>query len=85
MKKLILLLAFIAVFSTGCARRYVMTMENGNQITSHGKPVLKDGAYMYSDATGKQRAISSARVREIAPASMAGKSSNSGFSAKPKK
>ena len=64
-----LLLALI-VGPVGCARRYVMTMNNGTQVTSKGKPKLDQGTYKFKDVTGQERMVSAGRVREIAPASM---------------
>ena len=70
------------VLLTGCTRRYILTLTNGTQITARGKPKLQGGNYVFEDATGEQSYVSSARVREIAPASMAGRSSDSGYEIK---
>lgn len=66
---LLLLLAVLGL--TGCARSYVITLNNGSRITSHGKPKLQGGAYFYKDTEGKPASVPAGRVREIAPASMA--------------
>ncbi len=67
----VLLLA-LAIGPVGCARRYVMTMNNGTQTTAKGKPKLEQGVYKFKDVTGQEQSVSAGRVREIAPASMAG-------------
>ena len=51
-----------------------MTMSNGSQIDTHGKPKLKGAFYVYKDALGREGYVSTSRVREIAPASMADRS-----------
>ena len=56
---------------TGCAHHYVMKLNNGMQVTTASKPKLKEGVYYFNDAKGEEHAVSEARVREIAPASMA--------------
>ena len=64
-----LLIGLIAL--TGCAHGYVMKLNNGAQITTASKPKLKEGIYYFKDAKGEVHAMAAARVREIAPASMA--------------
>ncbi|HMP81606.1 MAG TPA: YgdI/YgdR family lipoprotein [Verrucomicrobiota bacterium] len=72
MKKCLLLLCVLClVLSTGCSRRYMVTLQNGNQITAYGKPKLEDGAYVFKDGKGEERRIPRARVKEIAPVSQA--------------
>jgi len=56
---------------TGCAHHYVMKLTNGAQITTASKPKLKEGIYYFNDAKGEGHAVAAARVREIAPASVA--------------
>ena len=70
---------------TGCARRYVITLSSGSRIETKGKPKLDGNVYRYKDISGAAGAVSRLRVREIAPASMAGSPSSSGFKATPKK
>jgi hypothetical protein len=70
MKKLVLALAIGCLALCGCARHYVMTLNNGSQIDTHGKPKVKGGFYVYKDALGREGYVSTGRVREIAPASM---------------
>jgi hypothetical protein len=64
---LLLALAFCA----GCASRYNITLNNGEVITSRGKPKLdKDHAgYNFTDASGNPDYVSLGRVQEIAPRS----------------
>jgi hypothetical protein len=70
MKKLVSALALCCLALCGCARHYVMTLNNGSQIDTHGKPKVKGAFYVYKDALGREGYVSSSRVREIAPASM---------------
>jgi hypothetical protein len=75
-----LILAGLACLTllTGCAQHYVILLQNGNRITTHGKPQLQGSNYVYTDSAGQPGTVSRMRVREIAPASMAGPSSSSG-------
>jgi hypothetical protein len=66
---LVALIGLIAL--TGCAHQYVMKLNGGAQITTASKPKLKEGIYYFKDAKGEEHAVAAARVREIAPASMA--------------
>ena len=59
------------IFLCGCASHYVVKLSNGVQITTASKPKLKDGAYHFKDAQGKERMVPAGRVQEIEPASMA--------------
>ena len=56
---------------TGCAHHYVMRLSSGGQVTTASKPKLKDGIYYFKDVKGEEHAVAAARVREIAPASVA--------------
>lgn len=69
-KPILVLLLLVGLF-TGCARSYVITLNNGSRITTQGKPKLSGSTYVYKDASGKPAQVSTLRVREIAPASMA--------------
>ncbi len=74
MKKLILpSLAMIVVLLSGCARHYVIKLNNGLQVITANKPKLKGGIYYYKDASGQIASISQSRVGEIEPASRAKK------------
>jgi hypothetical protein len=42
------------------------------QITTASKPKLQHGQYVFKDGAGRLQYVSQGRVREIAPASMAG-------------
>jgi hypothetical protein len=73
MRKPILALSLIALTAfSGCARHYVITLDNGRHITTSSKPKLHGQQYEYKDGEGKKAYVGSGRVREIAPASMAG-------------
>ena len=65
---LLLLLALLAL--SGCARHYVITLNNGARIDTDGKPKLVGNSYAFKDALGRERQIPSGRVAQIAPASM---------------
>jgi hypothetical protein len=56
---------------TGCARHYVLKLNNGSEITNATKPKLKEGNYHYQDAKGEEQVLAAGRVREMAPASVA--------------
>ena len=64
---LVLLLA--AGVICGCARRYDITLTNGQQLTNVRKPKLNkaEGYYYYVDGRGRTNVISAARVVEIDP------------------
>ena len=66
------LFAFLSLwFLSGCQHAYVMTLNNGTQLTAANKPRLKSGIYVFKDAQGREARIAAGRVRDIAPASMA--------------
>jgi len=73
MKKAALLVLIALIALTGCAHHYVMRLTNGGEITTASKPKLKDGIYYFKDAKGEEHVVAAARVREIAPASVAAK------------
>jgi hypothetical protein len=68
--RLILLMAALPLLGGGCVRHYIITMDNGSQIYTNGKPKLEGSRYIYKDPLGREGTVSSGRVREIAPASM---------------
>lgn len=55
----------------GCARHYVLTLNNGLQVDAWGKPKLVNGIYHFKNGQGEASSVSSSRVSEITPASMA--------------
>jgi len=71
MKKVFLPVLVSLIALTGCAHHYVMRLTNSSEITTTSKPRLKDGSYYFKDAKGEEHFVPAARVREIAPASMA--------------
>jgi len=73
MKKAILPLCACAcvLLLSGCRTHYLVVLDNGAQITTRGKPKLRNGYYRFKDISGQQRAIPAGRVREYEPASRA--------------
>jgi hypothetical protein len=69
MKAFASLVLLSLVFVAGCVRRYDITLTNQRVITSHGKPKedKAQGVYRFKDAEGKERAVPTFEVREIAP------------------
>ena len=66
------LVVFLALpLFVGCARNYVITMGNGDRISTTSKPKLKQGSYVFKDRQGQVASVPAGRVREIAPASVA--------------
>jgi hypothetical protein len=72
MKRIFWLVLLVATVACGCARRYVITLNNGNTITTLGKPRLEGGVFVFKDASGRWSSVPAGRVREVAPRSMAG-------------
>ncbi len=71
MKRFVVCVLFACLFAgSGCARHYVIKLNNGSQITSTNKPRLKNGSYYFKDAHGQTRTLPAGRIMEIAPASM---------------
>jgi hypothetical protein len=77
MKRAALPLVLGLIALTGCARHYVIRLNNGNEVTTASKPQLKEGTYFYKDAKGVEQTVGAGRVREIAPASVAAKENKS--------
>jgi len=75
-KKLIPILCLIVVMLCGCARHYVLTLNNGSRISTTSKPHLKNGNWVYKDAEGRDASTPAGRVTEVAPASMATQSNS---------
>jgi len=78
MKRFFPALLLVPILLTGCAHRYVITLNNGSRITTMGKPRLENGTYTFKDAKVQPASVFAGSVREIAPASMS-KSENSKF------
>lgn len=66
-KAIPLCLALGLLVVSGCARRYQITLNNGNTITTKTKPKLnpETGAYIFKDAEGKPTSLPRFRVRQI--------------------
>ena len=71
MKRAALPLLIGLVALTGCAHHYVLRLTNGSEVTTSSKPRLKEGIYYFKDAKGEEHFVPQARVREVAPASIA--------------
>ncbi len=66
-------LAVSVLLWTGCARHYAMRLNTGALVTTSSKPKLKNGYYVYKDASGRENAVWQGRVAEIGPASQMSK------------
>jgi len=85
MKRLPLLLLIGCALLAGCASRYAITLTNGNRLNAVGKPRLEGGSYVFKDTKGQTIYLPAGRVREVAPASMAGSRMQSGVKTVPSK
>ncbi len=57
-----------AALLTGCAsRHYVVTLNNGRQLTAAGKPHLEGFNFVFTDLNGRTNSIPSVHVRAIEP------------------
>ena len=67
-----LLALSLLLLAGGCATRYDVVLNNGTLLLSKGKPRLDKAtqSWVFTDIQGRQMAIPSIRIREIAPASM---------------
>jgi len=85
MKKSPLILALILGCCAGCAPRYRVTLINGETITARGRPKLNDEGTRYTIVNnhGEKTEIAAGRVREIAPAAVAKKSSEFNYNPAP--
>jgi hypothetical protein len=73
MKNYSWLLLFALLLSAGCARHYVITLSNGTQLGTKGKPRLHNGIYVFNDPLGRESYVPATRVKEIARAGLASK------------
>ena len=72
MKKPVFLFLFLLVVTlSGCTRHWMITLNNGSQISTNGKPRRQGASYVFKDISGVERRVSAGSVAEIAPASMA--------------
>lgn len=70
-RRIMAMVAVIGLVLTGCARNYVITMNNGRTLNTASKPKLEKGFFVWKDAKGEKQYLSQSRVREVSPASMA--------------
>jgi hypothetical protein len=58
-----------ALLVSGCASHYNITLNNGNMITTRGKPKYDavTSSYQYKDSNGRPGSLPAFRVKEIAP------------------
>ena len=61
----LLLLILVSGMVSGCSHTYVMKLQNGTQLTTASKPKLKNGAYVYKDAMGRDQYVPAGSVREM--------------------
>jgi hypothetical protein len=83
MKNLGSILLLGMLLCTGCARNYTITLTNGTQLGAKGKPHLKEDAYYFKDANGRDTSVAAGRVSQIGPASSAKQGEKSGFIGSP--
>ena len=69
MKLIASLVLFCLAFTTGCVRRYEVTLTNQRVITAHGKPKYdkEHGTIRFKDAEGNEHVVPSFTVQEITP------------------
>jgi len=66
MKTRHVLVLLVALLSAGCAQRYVLRLNNGQQIIAATKPRSDGhGWYRFKDAEGVEMKVNELRVREI--------------------
>jgi hypothetical protein len=65
------LLLLALALCAGCASRYVITLDNGEVITTLGKPKYDEtrNGFFYTDVSGNPSYVSQLRVHQIAPKS----------------
>jgi len=67
----IALLILSGLLLSGCARNYVITLNNGSRVSTTTKPKLVRGNYMFKDLDGQDSYVPMGRVAMIEPASEA--------------
>jgi hypothetical protein len=67
MRKTFLAVLLVSLFVAGCSNHYQITLNNGNRITTLGKPKFENGYYRFQDINGQTNWISTTRVRQIEP------------------
>jgi len=67
MKKIFLFVLLLGMATVGCHTRYLMTLSNGNRITSVGKPKYENGKYRYIDINGQTNYVSASSVQTLEP------------------
>jgi hypothetical protein len=75
MKKFLPVVFLALAACAGCTTTYNLTLTNGEVITARGKPKYdsQNGVYFYKSVNGQTNFVFAAKVREIAPTSMADK------------
>jgi len=71
MKKLALVGLAALLALCGCARHYIVRLNNGHQIVVKGKPKHRGSSYYFKDSRGQVQRVSEGSVALIEPASMA--------------
>jgi hypothetical protein len=82
---ILLICCLLTLAAGGCARSYVMKMQNGTRLTTSNKPKLDRGYYVFKDSSGRKMQIPAGRVREIEPASDAAEEKSQFSVSTPKK
>lgn len=59
--------AFCLLGLAGCANDYIIATNDGQMLTSHGKPVLDEdtGLLRYEDGSGRDQQIPKSQVKQI--------------------
>lgn len=75
MKRILPALLLSLALCDGCATKYSIILNNGDIITSKGRPTYDSQrvGYYYNDIHGQKSFVFASKVREVAPASRADK------------
>ena len=79
MKKLALIGLAAMMVCCGCARRYIIKFNNGDQIVVRGKPEHRGNSYYWKNPNGEVRRVSDGSVALIEPAAMSKKEDKGPF------